>query len=802
MAKLFNGKVSFGFAFNQTGAQPLDDRSVVQSYAELLKAETFGTAIYNGMTVATVDEQKVYMLVDKTKATYADGWKEIGGAVSVNTYAEAVALASDENIGQVIYVKTKSSYDADGEGEGAAVEYDAAPYIVIGARSLQKLAASTASGDIEGDVAELKTKVSGIETTVGNAEGGLVKDVADLKSAVDALPETFVTDVKDASGNSVVVDGVVTLGDYATKTEVNNGLAEKVDSSDYEAKMLQVDASIAEKADASNVYTKDEVDSSFVKSEDYIAFSQDEKDKLASINAGAEVNYIKSVGDNLAVDDKGKLTVTIPEVEVPEYNIVKLDTAEDGYASSYQLQKDGVGVGASINIPKDMVVSSGEVRELADGEITDERPQGVYVVLTLSNTTNDKLYIPANKLVDDYTGSAYVAVASNGVISIKYDDLKSALQADFDSVYDASGAAAAVEGKLNEYKTSNNVAVAAKVDSSDYTAKVTEIDGSILAIKASIANVYTKTEVDGSLALKANVADVYDSSTVDNLLVAKVDSSVYDAKVAEIDSSISSINAEIAKKADASTVESALDGKVDKVEGSSLVDNTLITKLGNMVEIKSVSGDLTFADGALSLDLSRYAKSADVVAKEEGKGLSTNDFTDVLLAKLNGIAEGAEVNYVKSVGDNLAVDDKGELTVDLSALATSQSVAEGLATKLDASAKVNGVSFTNGEATLTAGNIALGAKISPTVEKGAQFDESKTIIEVLTSISNRIDSLDPTVDGEYGVAEVTGGNGIAVDGTKTNPQISVKISAEAGNMITADASGVYVSDMRSYWEAI
>jgi hypothetical protein len=32
------------------------------------------------------------------------------------------------------------------------------------------------------------------------------------------------------------------------------------------------------------------------------------------------------------------------------------------------------------------------------------------------------------------------------------------------------------------------------------------------------------------------------------------------------------------------------------------------------------------------------------VDKVEGKGLSTNDFTDALLTKLNGIAEGAEVN--------------------------------------------------------------------------------------------------------------------------------------------------------------
>lgn len=36
-----------------------------------------------------------------------------------------------------------------------------------------------------------------------------------------------------------------------------------------------------------------------------------------------------------------------------------------------------------------------------------------------------------------------------------------------------------------------------------------------------------------------------------------------------------------------------------------------------------------------TVDLSGY------VEKEEGKGLSTNDFTNVLLAKLNGIAEGA-----------------------------------------------------------------------------------------------------------------------------------------------------------------
>ena len=40
------------------------------------------------------------------------------------------------------------------------------------------------------------------------------------------------------------------------------------------------------------------------------------------------------------------------------------------------------------------------------------------------------------------------------------------------------------------------------------------------------------------------------------------------------------------------------------------------------------------------------------VVKVDGKGLSTNDFTNDLLAKLNGVAEGAQVNVIESVKVN------------------------------------------------------------------------------------------------------------------------------------------------------
>lgn len=60
--------------------------------------------------------------------------------------------------------------------------------------------------------------------------------------------------------------------------------------------------------------------------------------------------------------------------------------------------------------------------------------------------------------------------------------------------------------------------------------------------------------------------------------------------------------------------------------------------------------------GSTQIDLSDYAKIeyvndalASVVKKQEGKGLSANDFTNELLAKLNGIANGAQPNIIDAI---------------------------------------------------------------------------------------------------------------------------------------------------------
>lgn len=102
------------------------------------------------------------------------------------------------------------------------------------------------------------------------------------------------------------------------------------------------------------------------------------------------------------------LKVTIPEVTIPEYSLKKLDAATAGMSASYQLTKDGAGIGAVIDIPKDMMVKSGSVQTYEAGSLpAGVTEAGTYIVLVLNDTAETKLYINVGNLIEYVTsGSA------------------------------------------------------------------------------------------------------------------------------------------------------------------------------------------------------------------------------------------------------------------------------------------------------------------------------------------------------------------------------------------------------------
>lgn len=111
--------------------------------------------------------------------------------------------------------------------------------------------------------------------------------------------------------------------------------------------------------------------------------------------------------ENLNTTAKSDLVSAINEVLVAvgaggTAAAVTMDTSVTtaGMAKSYTLKQGETKIG-TIDIPKDMVVKSGEVVVNPEGQT-----EGTYIVLTLANTTEDKIYVNVGTLVDIYKAKA------------------------------------------------------------------------------------------------------------------------------------------------------------------------------------------------------------------------------------------------------------------------------------------------------------------------------------------------------------------------------------------------------------
>lgn len=117
------------------------------------------------------------------------------------------------------------------------------------------------------------------------------------------------------------------------------------------------------------------------------------------------VKISEASGNALSLADDG-LKVEIPKVKVPEYSLVKDETAAAGDVATYHLTKDGVNEGVAINIPKDLVVASGAVITAVAGKLPEGVTEaGTYIQLNLANS-DKPLYINVGQLIEYVTGGS------------------------------------------------------------------------------------------------------------------------------------------------------------------------------------------------------------------------------------------------------------------------------------------------------------------------------------------------------------------------------------------------------------
>ena len=150
--------------------------------------------------------------------------------------------------------------------------------------------------------------------------------------------------------------------------------------------------------------------------------------ELAKIPAA--VDYTVTITDETAgTGEKSKQTIkqgkageetTIGTITVPNLVMTVKETPTEGYLKTYQFTY-GTGTPFEVDIPKDLVVTAGEIIVVSDDAPVTGLTNGTYLKLTIANQTAP-VYIDVKDLADVYTSKAEttgvsVAISASNEIS-------------------------------------------------------------------------------------------------------------------------------------------------------------------------------------------------------------------------------------------------------------------------------------------------------------------------------------------------------------------------------------------------
>lgn len=290
---------------------------------------------------------------------------------------------------------------------------------------------------------------------------------------------------------------------------------------------------------------------------------------------------IDPAGSGLEVGPDG-LKAVIPEAA--EYTIAAADSPAEGYLKSYELRKNGEKVGVSIDIPKDLVVTKGEVKEVEtpDDPYSGAQVGDLYLELTIANQ-GTPVYIPVKSLTDVYTGSTYISVDA-GVISVKYNDLKNQINTDL--VSPISSKVTAVEGKVTALEATVGGEGSGLVkDVADLKTnldqKVDKVEGSSLITSEKLALIDTNASDIAGLKLSL-------SAKLDN--TATVNGQAFVEGVCTIDATQINIKDKVGGNIAGTPVESVLKDLDSRITSAVSGGLTSVTA-GNGIEVSGVEGN-------------------------------------------------------------------------------------------------------------------------------------------------------------------------------------------------------------------
>lgn len=240
---------------------------------------------------------------------------------------------------------------------------------------------------------------------------GLVGDTSAIGKKVAALEGKVDVDSVSGAIDTAKTEAINTAGtnaDAKIATAKTAILGEEHTGTVKEAYELAASKTTMKEVEAKGYAVKTEVDTAVADA------------KKAGTDAQTSVNTLSGKVGTIPVGAKATTVIGYVDEKIaaipPQVNYtVTADTSSPtGIAKRYVLSQNGSEI-VTIDIPKDMVVSSGTVETKTDAGVWGVA--GTYLVLTLANATSDKVYINVGDLIEYVTSGSQ----AGDMVEIKID---------------------------------------------------------------------------------------------------------------------------------------------------------------------------------------------------------------------------------------------------------------------------------------------------------------------------------------------------------------------------------------------
>ncbi len=521
--------------------------------------------------------QIYFNTTDKKAYIYQEtGWENLGLSETLIQKLEGIEAGADK----VLYGTLP---EANAENNGKVVIYtgakteDLTPGLVYVCNGTEWIEATPTFVGEETDTTVTTIADGAIATDVKISEDA--NNAIQIKT-VDGVAGLYV-EATDISAATEDEDGLMTSDDKKKLNALSETAEENVID---EVKVNGVALTVADKA----------VNVEVAAADNSLAVATDAAGKVtvaAKISATAD--------NSLSVKDDG-LYVAVPEITVPEYSVVKDETAEAGAIATYHLTKDGVNVGAAINVPKDFLVKSASVEEVAEADVPyagakvgDKYLDFVVNVKAGEAEEDAHIYLPVNELVDVYTAGNGIEISAANVVSAKVV-AENGLSVDENGIKLAVATETTAGAMSAEDKVKlNGVAAGAQVN----VIEGVQVNGVDLTIdenkKVNVTMPVVSTTQDGlmakedKIALDKAVTDIADhetrvaaletKTTTQNTAIEEINGKITaletkDAELVEDIAELVAKDTEIAGKITAN--ETAIAGKQDKLTAGDFIEIT------------------------------------------------------------------------------------------------------------------------------------------------------------------------------------------------------------------------------------